>query len=179
MYWNKALKVIGVLSLLLAGSVFADTPLEDIHNYHQVSDTLHTAGQVMPEHVDSVANADIGLVVNLAPASEERNKDEGFLLTGRGVSYVQIPVKWDDPTDSDLQLFFAVMAARGERSTLVHCFANYRASAFTYLYRVLVVGVDESIAREDLHQVWDEKAFVEYPQWRAFIDKHLGALKEA
>lgn len=113
------------------------------------------------------------MVVNLAPASAERNKDEGFLLTGKGIDYVQIPVAWEQPTDADLQLFFAVMAARAERKTLVHCFANYRASAFTYLYRVLHEGVPEAKAREDLYAVWTDEAFDEHPQWRDFINSQL------
>ncbi len=171
---NRVLKFFALL--VVSQFAFADR-LQDVYNYHQVSDSLHTAGQVMPKHVDALAEAGIELVVNLAPASEERNKDEGFLLTGKGVSYVQIPVKWDQPTDSDLQLFFAVMSARRDRSTLVHCFANYRASAFTYLYRVMALGVDEELARKDLAKIWDDEAFDHAPQWRVFIDKHLASVK--
>lgn len=55
----------------------------------------------------------------------------------------------------------------------MHCFANYRASAFTYLYRVARLGVDEVEARKDLEMVWNDAAFVEAPQWREFIDTHL------
>ncbi|MFT5927760.1 MAG: protein tyrosine phosphatase (PTP) superfamily phosphohydrolase (DUF442 family), partial [Candidatus Azotimanducaceae bacterium] len=108
--------------------------------------------------------------------SLERNSQEGFLLTNEGINYVQIPVVWDKPTAADLQLFYAVMEGRGERKTLVHCFANYRASAFTYLYRVTRLGVDEAEARKDLEIVWSEEAFVDAPQWRKFIDTHLSDL---
>lgn len=148
-------------------------PLTDILNFHAISDELYTAGQVLPEHVAAVAAADIEMLINLAPANEERNLKEGFLISQQGIAYVHIPVDWDKPTDQDLSLFFAMMDARGQRKTMVHCFANYRGSAFTYLYRVLRQGVDEPLARKDLHKVWDKEAFEKYPQWRAFIDKHL------
>ncbi len=140
-----------------------------------MSETLLTAGQVKPEHVAAIASSGTEMVINLAPASVDRNKDEGFLLTQQGISYVQIPVAWEQPTDADLQLFFAMMDARQSRKTLVHCFANYRASAFTYLYRVLRQGVPEVEARADLHAVWSEQAFDENKQWRQFIDKNLSA----
>lgn len=172
---------LACLLVLCSAQVFAEGPntaesMDAIRNFHQIDANLRTAGQVLPKHIESVAKADIGLVINLAPASSEHNREEGFLLTEQKISYVHIPVKWDEPTDADLQLFFAVMQAREDRSTLVHCFANYRASAFTYLYRVLVEGVAEPVARKDLEVVWDENAFAEYPQWRGFIDVQLQKL---
>lgn len=65
-----------------------------------------------------------------------------------------------------------VDAAR-DRHVLVHCFANYRASAFTYLYRVLRGDVDPKVARPDLDVVWKDEAWAEYPQWRAFVDRAM------
>ncbi len=123
--------------------------------------------------VPKILAENFGLVVNLAVADEERNGREALHVTEAGISYVQIPVVWDAPTRADLDLFFAVMDARGDRKTLVHCFANYRASAFTYLYRVIREGVPESEASADLYAIWNNEAFTEYPQWRTFIDDAL------
>lgn len=157
----------------LPGSALHAAEVKDMLNFHPIEDGLATAGQLLPEHVAAVVAADIELVINLATASEERNASEGFLLTSEGINYVQIPVLWEQPTAEDLQLFFAVMDARSDRSTLVHCFANYRASAFTYLYRVLRLGVDEVEARRGLDAVWNDEAFIEAPQWRFFINEQL------
>ena len=177
------IKPISILSLLLfpllgiwVSTVSAEEQesVEQIHNYHGISEQLLTAGQVHPRHIKAIDEQGVELVINLAPASEKRNQQEGFLVTSAGINYVQIPIKWDNPTDEDLQLFFAVMSARKNRKTLVHCFANYRASAFTYLYRVLQEGVDETEARKALFEVWDNDAFNEAPQWRTFINRHLG-----
>lgn len=145
-------------------------PAESIYNFHAVSDGLLTSGQVTPAHVPALPDAGIELVVNLATADPERNAEEGFLVISEGIAYTHIPVVWNEPTLADLALFFAVMDARGDRGTLVHCFANYRASAFTYLYRTLRLGVPEEEAREDLMAIWSEEAFEEYPQWVEFLE---------
>lgn len=167
-----------LLLLALLGSALvhaADPDPERILNFHRISESLATGGQVYESQVPGLQEDGVELVINLAIADPERNGQESFHITATGMSYVQIPVIWDKPTVEDLELFFAVMDARGGRHTLVHCFANYRASAFTYLYRVLRLGVPEEEARQDLQVVWDQAAFEEYPWWRDFIDARLAA----
>jgi protein tyrosine phosphatase (PTP) superfamily phosphohydrolase (DUF442 family) len=161
--------------LLATSGVHAqdDAGLEDVRNYHRVSDVLLTSGQVYPQHVKVLEALGVDLVINLAIADPERNGEEPLAVAGAGINYVNIPVLWDQPTRENLDLFFAMMDARGERTTLVHCFANFRASAFTYLYRVLREGVPEEEARRDLYAVWDDAKFAENPAWRAFIDATL------
>ena len=65
-------------------------------------------------------------------------------------------------------------AAKG-KEVLVHCFANYRASAFVYLYRVLEGNVAPEEAEKDMRAIWDDAAFEEYAHWRKFIDETLAA----
>lgn len=161
----------GLLLALLLTPVVALGGDEGIFNYRELDAALSTAGQVTDEQVPRLAGDGYGLVVNLAVADPERNANEGFLVTRAGMAYAQIPVVWDRPTFEDLELFFAVMDARGERRTLVHCFANFRASAFTYLYRTLRLGVPEAEARADLESIWTEEAWAEYPQWAEFIER--------
>jgi len=161
------------LAALCAGAHEADP--EKILNYVPIDASLTTSGQVHPMHIPIIEREAFELVINLAVADQERNLEESFHITDKGISYVQIPVVWENPTQGDLDLFFAVMDARKDRNTLVHCFANYRASAFTYLYRVLREGVPEAEARKKLEAVWNEEAFEEYPQWRTFIDSALGS----
>jgi hypothetical protein len=50
---------------------------------------------------------------------------------------------------------------------LVQCAANYRASAMTYLYRVVVEKVSEGEAAKDLHAVWDPD---DNDTWREYVD---------
>ena len=158
---------VAIVLCLITWPAHAD--LAEIYNYHRIDPGLHTAGQVTPAQVPDLKDQGIGMVINLAVADAERNGEEGFRVAEQGIAYTQIPVAWDNPTLADLDLFFAVMDARGDRPVLVHCFANYRASAFTYLYRTLRLGVPEAEARAGLDAVWSEAAFDENPQWRAFL----------
>ena len=50
------------------------------------------------------------------------------------MTYHHIPVVWDDPHESDFDAFERVMQALPEGKTLIHCAANFRATAFYSLY---------------------------------------------
>jgi hypothetical protein len=67
-----------------------------------------------------------------------------------------------------LAIFFKVMERNRDYKTLVHCAMNMRVSAFVYLYRVLRQGVDASVARADLHRIWQPN-----PTWQAFMDRAI------
>ena len=71
------------------------------------------------------------------------------------------------------------MDARGERRTLVHCFANFRASAFTYLYRTLRLGVPEAEARADLETIWTEEGLGGIPAVGRIHRAGAGPLRRA
>jgi uncharacterized protein (TIGR01244 family) len=145
----------------------ADSALSQIHNYVRVSDALATSGQMSYEQIEDIAAAGFEVVINLAPAREEQNGREGFLVAERGMTYVNIPVDWQSPTMRDLDMFFAVMDANQDRKVFVHCFANMRASAFTYLYRTLVLKEGDDAARPAMSAIWDPAS---QEQWQEFIE---------
>ena len=141
--------------------------LEDIQAYVEISDDLSTSGQIGYDQIDMLKEAGFEVVINLAVADEERNGREGFLVTQAGMTYIQIPVSWKNPSQRDLQLFFDVMNANKDRKVYVHCFANMRVSAFVYLYRTLQLDVSEEKAKEDLAKIWDPYSL---DQWANFMD---------
>lgn len=143
-----------------------EAQLEEIHNYVRVSDALSSSGQISYDQVKTLKEAGFEVIINLAPAAESRNALEGFLAIQEGMSYVHIPVSWQDPSPADLQLFFDVMEASKDRKVFVHCFANMRASAFVYLYRTLHQDVSEEEALAAMHKVWDP---MELEQWANLI----------
>ena len=157
-----------LLSILVAPAVHAQAPLETIRNHQIVSDELASAGQIGYEQIPLLADERYEVVVNLAVADEERNGREGFLVTQSGLTYIHIPVEWQEPKLSDVQMFFDVMQANEGRKVFVHCFANMRASAFVYLYRTLVEGVPEAEARGTMSEVWDPG---ELEQWASLIER--------
>ncbi len=104
-------------------------------------------------------------VINLGLHSHEKAlPDEAATVAALGMSYIQIPVDFQNPTESDFAAFCAALEQTGEAPTHVHCIANYRVSAFFYRYRVNVIGMDPAVAREDLEAIWRPDA-----QWMAFV----------
>ena len=145
-----------------------DAELAGARAYLRISERVGTAGQITYDEIEAVKKAGFDIVINLAPADEERNQLEGYLVTEQGMAYVQIPVSWEEPSQRDLQLFFDVMKANKDRNVFVHCFANMRVSSFVYLYRTLLLGEAENVARADLAKIWDPAT---QPQWVAFIEE--------
>ena len=145
-----------------------DAELAGARAYLRISERVGTAGQITYDEIEAVKKAGFDIVINLAPADEERNQLEGYLVTEQGMAYVQIPVSWEEPSQRDLQLFFDVMKANKDRNVFVHGFANMRVSAFVYLYRTLLLGEAENVARADLAKIWDPAT---QPQWVAFIEE--------
>ena len=141
--------------------------IEDIQAYVKISDSLATSGQIGYDEIEMLKDAGFEVVINLATADEERNGREGFLVTETGMTYIHIPVSWQDPSQRDLQLFFDVMEVNKDRKVYVHCFANMRVSAFVYLYRTLQQDVSEEKARKDLAKIWDPYSL---DQWANFIE---------
>lgn len=167
---KRTVMLVFTSTLAAAGAsaqISAEQHLAGIYNYVKVSDDLATSGQIGYDQIAALKEAGYEVVVNLAPASSGNNELEGYLVTEQGLSYVHIPVSWSEPSMRDLQMFFNVMEANADRKVFVHCFANMRASAFTYLYRTLVAGDDEADAKADMEEVWDP---MELKQWAALIN---------
>ncbi|WP_156119793.1 protein tyrosine phosphatase family protein [Leptolyngbya sp. KIOST-1] len=143
--------------------------VSDIRNYLAISPTLATAGQPSPEQFEALAQAGYLVVVNLAlSTSDNAIPHEAELVKSLSMTHFHIPVVWEAPTLTDLEIFFKVMERNRDAKTLVHCALNMRVSAFVYLYRVLRQGVDEPVALADLHRIWRPN-----PTWQAFIDQAI------
>jgi protein tyrosine phosphatase (PTP) superfamily phosphohydrolase (DUF442 family) len=133
-------------------------------NYVAATERLHTAGQPNAATLATLAEQGFELVVNLAPPSSQGAvPEEGKLVAEDGPAYVNIPVSWQQPTYEDFELFSAVMNGARDRKVLVHCQLNMRASAFTFLYRVIHEGVAPEEALEALRTVW-----IPRDQWATF-----------
>ncbi len=135
-------------------------------NYVVASEKLHTSGQPDTGQLSSIASLGFDLVINLAtPTSQNAVPTEGQLITATGVSYLNIPVDWRAPTYDDFEFFSGVLNQSGHRQVLIHCALNFRASMFTFLYRVVHEQVLPEDAFKSVAQVWDpEEHWVEFGQ---------------
>ena len=123
------------------------------------------------EQMKAVAEAGVQVVINLALTNSPRAlPNENSIVKSLGMKYIHIPVEWDNPTRQNLEDFFIAMDAHKEAKMLVHCQANYRASAFIMLYRVLRLGWKKEDAIPVMEKVWNPEDF---PVWQKFIEENL------
>ncbi|MBV7317507.1 protein tyrosine phosphatase family protein [Shewanella sp. NIFS-20-20] len=144
--------------------------LENITAVQKTDTRVITAGLPKPEEYSSLAQSGVDVVVNLMPdASNDSYQNEAQLVTNAGMEYIYIPVDWQNPTIDDVNQFFAVMLAHQNQDVLVHCKANFRASAFYYLYEVTQLGKNPAESMAHTMAPWGGN-LDQYPQWQQLID---------
>ncbi len=107
-------------------------------------------------------------IVNLGLHTHEKAlPDEAATVDRLGMTYIHIPVDFQNPTEQDFQQFCAVMERLKDVPVHVHCIANARVSAFFYRFRRDVLGMDEAQARAEMEAVWQPKdVWVEFVKRR-------------
>ena len=158
--------------LLLAAAVglphraaWPQPPALDAPNVVPISPRLVTSGQPSAEALARLAATGFGAVIYLAPPDVPGAvHDEAAIVGRQGLAYVNIPIKFNQPTDADFESFVAAMARLGERKVLVHCQVNMRASSMVFLYRVIVGREAPEAAYESVARVWSPE-----DPWKALI----------
>jgi protein tyrosine phosphatase (PTP) superfamily phosphohydrolase (DUF442 family) len=143
--------------------------LTDILNYLPTTAALSSAGQPTAEQFATIAAAGFEVVINLAlSTSDDALPNESDIVAAHGMTYVHIPVVWENPTMQDLDDFFAAMDAHHGQKIFLHCIVNKRASAFGFLYSVLRAGIPVAEAEKTMHHIWRPNH-----TWKRFIDAAL------
>jgi uncharacterized protein (TIGR01244 family) len=141
----------------------------DIYNYRKVNDRISTGGQPTEEQLRAAAAEGFNVVINLATIDPDRSlAGEGGLVRALGMTYHHIPVKWDDPQESDFTAFEAALMQSSADKVLIHCAANFRVTAFYGLYAMKHLGWTEAQADEFRAPIWHGS---NYPIWEKFIDE--------
>jgi protein tyrosine phosphatase (PTP) superfamily phosphohydrolase (DUF442 family) len=139
-----------------------------IVNFAQLGERLATSGQPAAADFKSIAEQGYTTVINLAlPSSDRAVPDEGALVTGLGMNYIHIPVRWEAPRVDQYRRFAALMRQLEGEKTWVHCVMNMRVSCFLYLYRRHELGWDDAEARRHMDAIWDP---AKYPAWAELVD---------
>jgi protein tyrosine phosphatase (PTP) superfamily phosphohydrolase (DUF442 family) len=145
--------------------------MKDIYNYWFYDEKLSSSGMPTEQQFKEIADNNVNVVINLAlKTSEGAIPEEDKVVESLGMEYIQIPVEWKNPTQQNLNDFFAVMQSHNDKKIHVHCQANYRASAFIMLYRVLRLGWKKEDAIPVMERMWNPEDF---PVWQKFIDDTL------
>ena len=161
--------LIAACSLALLSSGFAGAQINSPHsghvmNYHRVNDRLVTGGHLLDGGTAALKEQGVKVVIDLRDDSPSGERER---FAEQGIEWINIPVEWRDPKKADFDRFSETMREHQDNHVLVQCAANYRASAMTYLYRVVVEKVPEDEAAEDLHAIWDPN---DNDTWRGYVN---------
>ena len=109
---------------------------EMIYNWRRLDDRITTSGQPTEPQLADIQALGVRHIVNLGLHTHEKAlPDEAASVSRLGMTYIHIPVDFQNPTDQDFEQFCSVMEQLKEVPVHVHCIANYRVSAFFYRYR--------------------------------------------
>jgi protein tyrosine phosphatase (PTP) superfamily phosphohydrolase (DUF442 family) len=106
--------------------------------------------------------------------SRQRVRDEQLIVTRQGLTFNNIPVRFDNPTDADFDGFASALEGLGKRKVLVHCQINLRASVMVFLYRAAILKEEPGVAYEAVSGVWSPDG-----PWRRLIKDQLAKHKVA
>jgi len=154
---------------LLSSAVYAveevDPALAEITNFRQYSDTFASAGQPTREQFQLLADQGFERIVYIAFTNNNNAPaDADQLVKGLGMEYMHVPVAFDNPLPDDFYAFADSMRRNTGKKTLLHCQVNARATAFSFLYRVLFDDISIAVAKADMNTVWQPNEV-----WRDFI----------
>ena len=143
--------------------------LKKIFNYYKVPDLFETSGQPNNKQLISIANGGYETVISLAPNTiiEGRIINEEDILKSNNITYIHIPVDFNNPLDEDFNKFVAALEQSKPKKIWVHCAANMRVSAFVFKYRRDVLGLSPKNIEEDLEAIW-----VPNKTWSSFLEKN-------
>ena len=166
-----------LLPILLSSLSFAAFGQSDqgiqAPNVVAISEKLVTSGQPTPESLANLSKHGFQAVIYLAPPSvPDAVANEPEIVRSQGLEFVNIPIQWSKPTEADFQSFVVAMKRFQCQKTLVHCQANMRASAMTFLYRVIAVRENPTRAYEAVLKVWTPKN-----QWKNLMNTQLQKAK--
>lgn len=137
----------------------------DIVNFVRYTENFASSGQPSREQLQAVADEGFKRVVYIAFTNNPGAlADEDIAVKGLGMEYMHIPVDFSNPLPADFYAFADSMRRDPGKKTLLHCQVNYRASAFSFLYRVIYEDVPVSAAKADMNAVWRPNEV-----WRDFI----------
>jgi len=158
-----------VLAIAATTGVGGQTTRLVAPNVVVASTQLVTSGQPSANALADLKTLGFEAVIYLAPPTvSDAVHDEQLIVTQQGLTFINIPIKFDNPSEADFEIFSSILQGLGNRKTLIHCQVNLRASSMVFLYRVIVLKEDPRLAYEAVSGVW-----VPDGPWRRLIESQL------
>ena len=129
--------------------------MNKILNYVKINELISTSGQPKIEELELIANEGFEVVINLAVATTSNAlENEDKIVSSLNMSYIHIPVDFENPKISDLKLFLNILQALGANKVWIHCAKNYRVSAFMYVYHKYILHTPFEEINLSIFDIW-------------------------
>lgn len=153
--------------------------VEDAYNFRIATTQVATSGVINEEQLGNLKAEGYIAVINLLPKNNDNAiASEKKIVKDQGLDYHNIQVDWEEPTRKDYTRFAKVMdtykaalkSQDEEQKVIVHCAANFRASAFFAIYAYDNLGWNEKQMADYIASVWNPE---EYPAWDMLIKEKM------
>ena len=129
--------------------------MNKILNYVKINELISTSGQLKIEELELIANEGFEVVINLAvPTTSNALENEDKIVSSLNMSYIHIPVDFENPKISDLKLFLNILQALGANKVWIHCAKNYRVNAFMYVYHKYILHTPFEQIDLSIFDIW-------------------------
>jgi protein tyrosine phosphatase (PTP) superfamily phosphohydrolase (DUF442 family) len=153
--WSGAFCSLTLLVTLATVTALAQPQSIGPPNRVDITPSLVTSGQPSAEALAGLAAQGFEAVIYLAPPTvADAVRDEALIVARQGLLFVNIPIKFDSPTEKDFEVFTSVLSALSARKVLVHCQINLRASSMVFLHRVISGKEEPRVAYDAVAKVW-------------------------
>lgn len=124
-------------------------------NYLVYDEQFSSAGMPDAAFIQRLAAEGVDTVINVAPPNANGSLEgEAEKVAAVNMTYVNIAVDWNEPTQQNVDEFLHVMTARKGDKVFLHCQMNMRATAFAMLHRVINQNVAPEQALDDMNTIW-------------------------
>lgn len=139
----------------------------NIVNFIKVSENIYSSGQPSELDLNLIASKGFKTIINLALNTLDNTiPNEDDIVTSLGMTYLHIPVQWNNPTKEQFWFFSKIMKQENKNKIWVHCAFNMRVSVFLYLYNIVVLKRNYSKSKDKMNLVWQPNDI-----WQEFISE--------
>jgi protein tyrosine phosphatase (PTP) superfamily phosphohydrolase (DUF442 family) len=129
--------------------------MNKILNYVKINELIATSGQLKIAEFEFVANEGFEVIINLAKHnSSNAIENEDKIVSELNMTYIHIPVDFENPKLSDLKLFINILQSLETNKVWIHCAKNYRVSAFMYVYHKYVLHTPFEEINLSIFDIW-------------------------
>lgn len=145
--------------------------LPEILNWRRLNDDITLSGQPTEAQLSQIKALGVTHIINLGPHTNKGAlTDEAGTVAQLGMTYVYIPVDFENPTPQNFADFCQVLEDLQGSSVHVHCIYNARVTAFFYRYAQAGKGMSETEAFALMDGIWRPGGV-----WAKFIGKEADA----